>query len=108
MLSLSSSLLRPHPPVCVTPPAFPFGYTESPCHSMAILTVTQTFPTLPDKHCMIAASSTPENPSPVYPVFFSDDFSHRPVRTGLAFSLLISMLQTDVRFRYGPHTCSPY
>ena len=56
MLSLSSSLLQPHPPVWITLSDFPFGYTESLGHSRAILTTTQTFPTLTARHCMRAVA----------------------------------------------------
>ncbi|ODS32227.1 MAG: hypothetical protein SCARUB_02667 [Candidatus Scalindua rubra] len=45
MLSLHSLLILPHPPICIALPDFPYGYTESLCHSMAILTAIQTFPT---------------------------------------------------------------
>ncbi len=83
MLSLSSLLLRPHPPVCAPLPDFPFGYTESPCHSMTILTATQTFPTLTTRHCMIATCSTPRVPMTAYPVSFAIGPNHRLLTTGL-------------------------
>jgi len=86
MLSLSSSLLRPHPPVWITLSDFPFGYTESLGHSRAILTATQTFPTLTARHCMIAICSTPEDPIGACPIFFPIGNSHRLLTTGLPSS----------------------
>ena len=90
MLSLSSSLLQPHPPVWITLSDFPFGYTKSLGHSRAILTATQTFPTLTARHCMIAICSTPEDPIGACPIFFPIGNSHRLLTTDLTSSSLKS------------------
>ncbi len=83
MLSLSSSLLRSHPPVCAALPVFPFGYTESPCHLIAILAATQPFPTLTIRHYRIATCSTPRTPKTARPISFIIGTNHRPLTIGL-------------------------
>lgn len=64
MLSLSSSLVQPHPPVCIAPSDFPHGYTEGLCHLMAILTTIQTFPTFISQtlyDCHLLYAEDPDN-----------------------------------------------
>ena len=59
-------------------------YTKSPCHSRAILTAIQTFPTLTVKHCMIVTCFTPGVLNTVRPICYIFSSNHRPDGTGLA------------------------
>ena len=83
MLSLPSSLIRPHPPVWTALPDFPAAYTESSCHSGGILAAAQTFPTFTTRHCMITTCSTPGAPITAYPICFIIGSSHHPLTTGV-------------------------
>lgn len=108
MLSLPSPLIRPHPPVWIALSDFPCGYTKSPCHSRAILTATQTFPTLATRQCMIATCSTPEDLIGAYPISLPIGTSNHPLTRGLTSPSEVTTLLPHVRFRCGPHTCSPH